>query len=158
MTPRHYFAYGSNMNPERVRERGIGFDQVLPGTLPNMRLTFDKRSRHQAGAGHANIRFAPGEFVAGVLYRLTPPEEILRMDPFEVAPRHYGRDAVWVQTETGKVAAWTYFANAAVIDPTLKPPRWYLQHLLAGSEFLPPAYIRRLEGVACLELEPPATG
>ena len=151
MTPRYYFAYGSNMNPERVRERGIAFDEVLAGVLPDMRLTFDKRSRHQVGAGHANIRYARGESVAGVLYRLTPPEEILRMDPFEVAPRHYGRDAVWVLTEAGNVAAWTYFANAAVIDPTLKPPRWYLQHLLAGREFLPAAYVRWLEGVCCLD-------
>ncbi len=143
------------MNPERVRERGIGFDEVLAGILPDMRLTFDKRSRHQVGAGHANIRFARGEFVAGVLYRLTSPEEILCMDPFEVAPRHYGRDAVWVQTEAGNVAAWTYFANTAVIDPTLKPPRWYLQHLLAGKEYLPADYAHRLEAVACLEVEAP---
>lgn len=152
MTPRHYFAYGSNMNPERVRERGIAFDEVVAGILPDMRLTFDKRSRHQEGAGHANIRFARGEFVAGVLYRLVPPEEILRMDPFEVAPRHYGRDAVWVQTEAGDVAAWTYFANAAVIDPTLKPPRWYLEHLLAGKDFLPADYVRGLEKTPCLDV------
>ena len=28
-----YFAYGSNMNPARVRERGLGVQTVLPGVL-----------------------------------------------------------------------------------------------------------------------------
>lgn len=150
MSPRHYFAYGSNMNPARVRERGIVFDRVLPGILRGVRLAFDKRSRTREGAGHANIRFSRGDEVAGVLYRLESPEEILRMDPFEVAPRHYGRDAVSVRTAEGEVAAWTYFANAAVTLPGLKPPRWYLDHMLAGREYLPRDYVLRLEAVECL--------
>ena len=150
MSPRHYFAYGSNMDPARVRERGIAFDRVLPGILHGVRLAFDKRSRTHAGAGHANIRFCRGDSVAGVLYRLESAEEILSMDPFEAAPRHYGRDAVSVQTPEGDMAAWTYFANAAVTVPGLKPPRWYLDHMLAGREYLPQDYVLRLESVECL--------
>ncbi|MEM7080436.1 MAG: hypothetical protein AAF513_17600, partial [Pseudomonadota bacterium] len=65
------------------------------------------------------------------------------MDPFERAPWNYGRDAV-VVTASGSsqpVSAWTYFANTAFRQPGLLPSAAYLAHLLAGDDFLPPAYV-----------------
>lgn len=92
----HYFAYGSNMNPARVRERGLGVVDVRGATLLGFKLVFDKVSRRHPGAAHANIVHAPSERVEGVLYRLSGAEEILKMDPFERAPWNYGRDVVLV--------------------------------------------------------------
>ena len=147
----HYFAYGSNMNPQRVGERGLEFDEVRPGRLANRRLVFDKLSRNHPHVAHANIVHAPGEFVEGVLYRLRPPDEILKMDPFERTPVYYGRDVVQVASEGQRISAWTYFANRALRREGLRPQRAYLEHLLAGRPYLSPEYYRWLQGQECAD-------
>ena len=93
----HYFAYGSNMNLARVRARGLQVADLRGAYLTGLKLVFDKVSRQHPGAAHANIVYAPGERVEGVLYRLANAAEILKMDPFERAPWNYGRDAVLVR-------------------------------------------------------------
>ena len=147
----HYFAYGSNMNPERVRERGIAVTEIHSARLDDLRLVFDKVSRNHPLWAHANIVHAPGECVEGVLYRLRAADEILKMDLFENAPGNYGRDAVEVSSEGSRVAAWTYFANPAVRRNGFKPPRAYLAHLLAGHPYLSAGYYRRLQGIECAD-------
>ncbi|MCY4564406.1 MAG: gamma-glutamylcyclotransferase [Gammaproteobacteria bacterium] len=151
MAVEYYFAYGSNMNPERVSARGLAFVEIRPGRLDGVRLVFDKVSRNHPHAAHANIVYAPGAFVEGVLYRLRSAGEILKMDPFERAPVNYGRDAVEVFSEDERIPAWTYFANLAVRRNGFKPPRSYLDHLLAGRPYLSPGYYRRLQGIDCAD-------
>lgn len=155
-----YFAYGSNMNPDRVRTRGIEFRRAAGARLDGYALTFDKSSRHHAGAGHANIVPAPGRWVEGVLYWLAEAQEIGKMDRFEATPVNYSRDVVLVRATDGAggadgpppgIATWTYFANPAVRRPGLKPPRSYLDHLLAGRAFLSTEYVRMLEAWPCHE-------
>lgn len=150
-TIEHYFAYGSNMNPARVRTRGLAVAQIRPARLDGMRLVFDKVSRNHPHAAHANIVHAPGEVVEGVLYRLCEPVEILKMDPFERAPVNYSRDAVEVLCGGEWVRAWTYFANRAVRRKGFKPPRAYLAQMLAGRPYLTAGYYRRLQGTACAD-------
>ena len=151
MQVQHYFAYGSNMNPDRVRERGIVFCDIAPARLAGMRLVFDKVSRNRPDVAHANIVHAPGEVVEGVLYRLRTPDEIQKMDPFEQAPVNYGRDVVYVASGDEHIPAWTYFANRAVRKVGFKPSRAYLKHLLAGREYLTPRYFSWLEQVPCAD-------
>ena len=154
MNDKHfYFAYGSNMNTARVRERGLSFNRCFGALLPRYGLRFNKRSRLEQGAGHANIVVAFDESVEGVLYELDGPDEIVKMDRFEGAPIQYGRDVVEVVTPDralGSVAAWTYFGNGAVLADSLRPPRWYLDHLLAGEAFLSSGYYRRLADTPCI--------
>ena len=154
MHQRHfYFAYGSNMDADRVRERGLEFSYCRGASLERFGLRFNKRSRLQEGAGHANIVVAFDEIVEGVLYELSGPEEIWKMDRFEGAPVQYGRDVVEVVTRDGgeQISAWTYFGNDAVLSDDLKPPRWYLSHLLAGRPFLSADYLRRLHATRILD-------
>ncbi len=40
----YYFAYGSNMNPARMKARGMMVADMQPGTLQGMRLAFNKRA------------------------------------------------------------------------------------------------------------------
>ena len=47
------------------------------------------------------------------------------------------------------IPAWVYIANPAVIDDGVLPLKWYLDHLLAGRDFLSPEYVTRLEAVVC---------
>lgn len=64
-----YFAYGSNLMAERLRERGVGFVSARPAVLRDHRLAFDKAGRD--GSGRANVIRALGGQVHGVLYELT---------------------------------------------------------------------------------------
>lgn len=146
-----YFAFGSNMNPARVESRGLRWQQIVGAMLPNVALVFDKRAGDVVGAGHANIRHAPGSCVHGVLYVLSTPEQILQMDPFEHAPINYGREVFYVQTTVGdRVPAWTYIGNAALLQSGLLPTRSYMAHLLAGEPWLPPPYVAHLRQQTCL--------
>ncbi|XOV81562.1 MAG: gamma-glutamylcyclotransferase family protein [bacterium] len=143
---RHYFAYGSNMNPARVAERGLLVRAAQAGALQGFRLVFNKMSRDHVGVGHANIEFDPAGRVEGVLYELVDGDEILKMDPFERAPWNYGREVVPVQQGQRMTWAWTYFANPAVMTADLRPPRAYMAHLLAGAEYLSDGYVQALQG------------
>lgn len=140
----HYFAYGSNMNIARVRQRGLAIDEPVAARLNNYCLRFNKASIDQSGVGHANIEYQFGSVVEGVVYPLLKNTEILKMDPFEKAPWNYGRDAVRVETSIGLLWAWAYFANSALLQDGLEPSAQYLEHLLAGKGLLSPAYYATL--------------
>ena len=153
----YYFAYGSNMNPGRVRLRQMGFEDVLAGRLDGYRLVFNKRSLKTAGAAAANVMIAAGQETEGAIYRLNEPREIERMDPFEGYPRHYDRQVLPIKTERGVLPAWVYVANEGYVAEGLKPARWYLNHLLAGREFLSAGYFNSLGRTVCLpdsDIEP----
>jgi YD repeat-containing protein len=140
----HYFAYGSNMNPQRVEDRGLNVVNAYGGCLYDFDLVFNKMSRDHEGVGHANIRYQPGRRTEGVLYELADVHEIFKMDPYERAPWNYGREVVTVAHPGGQTWAWTYFANPAVLRHDLKPPASYLDHLLAGQPFLSEDYYASL--------------
>ncbi len=141
----HYFAYGSNMNPLRVAERGLKILNPIGAVLSGYRLVFNKKSKGSATTGHANIEYDPESEVEGVLYELNSNEEILKMDPFENAPVNYGRDMISLQTSGGAQWAWTYFANPALKEEGLLPEREYLEHLLKGKPYISNGYYKYLE-------------
>ena len=140
----HYFAFGSNMNPERVRARGLAFGGITGAHLEGYRLVFDKAAAEHPGSGHANIAWARGHRVEGVLYALADARQIEKMDPFERTPINYSRELVLVKTATAVVAAWTYIGNAAVRRADGRPEPAYLAHLLAGRAWLSADYYERL--------------
>lgn len=146
----HYFAYGSNMNPNRVRGRKVQFDHHRAGTLHDFRLVFNKRSVKFPGAASANVMAEEGAATQGVVYRLQTPEQITMMDPFEGYPTRYSRQALQIECGKQLVKAWVYIANDEFVTTGLKPARWYLEHLLAGKEFLTTAYFEQLMTVECL--------
>ncbi len=140
LTPLHYFAYGSNMNPERVGARELAVEgRPEPGLLHNYELRFNKISRYRPGAASANIVASFGCTVTGVLYRLRRSQDIKSMDVFENSPEDYAREVVFVHTcgdaiegEGKVIAAWTYVAKPHAIDDSLLPTREYVAHLLAS--------------------------
>ena len=146
----YYFAYGSNMNPARMAARGMGVVSIQSGRLPNLRLAFNQRATGIPGVSHANLVYEAGAEVEGVLYRLTHMEEIVKMDPFETAPRSYSRDIFTVHTCSGVIPSWVYIANRATIAEGLSPSRDYLDHLLAGRDYLSEDYVRQLAQTVCV--------
>ena len=140
------------MNPARVVERGLRFKAVSGAILDDFRLVFNKASSAHAGVGHANVEPARGDRVEGVLYTLVDAAEISKMDRYESTPVNYSRDLVEVRVADEWIVTWTYFANPAVRQLGLRPPRSYLEHLLAGRCYLSEAYFQTLSQVECDEL------
>lgn len=146
-----YFAYGSNMNPQRMRARGLQFSEALGGRLAGYELCFNKRAHDRPGTAYANIRHCRASVVEGVLYRLQAADEIFKMDPFEGTPVLYSRERMPVLTARGVLPGWVYVANPAWRSEGLRPTRAYLEHLLAGREFLSDSYWRALVSTRVLE-------
>ena len=152
-----YFAYGSNMNRERVSRREMGFRRALGGTLSDFELRFNKRSTVHPGMASANVMRVPGARVEGVVYELSEPAQIEQMDPFEGFPERYVREPCAIVTDEGALTAWVYIATERWITEGLRPARWYLNHLLAGEVHLSRDYYTALAGTECLpgsEVEP----
>jgi gamma-glutamylcyclotransferase len=144
-----YFAYGSNMNAqrlfeERLKPEGVARGERIAGRLDGWRLAFNKRARLPPGAGAGNIMPAMSEVVHGTL-NLVPPRGFEILDRYEgVAGGHYERRIVpVVRADTGAtIEAVTYVA--LLVGAELRPTRDYLGHLLAGRDLLPAAYYERL--------------
>lgn len=139
----YYFAYGSNMNVARVAARIGETRRALAGVLMDHELRFDKASRIP-GIAHANVAALSGGRVEGVLFELREAAQIERMDPFEGVPRDYRRQRHAIHTAEGDIDAWVYIAVPERTQPSLRPAREYLEHLLAGEPFLTPEYHARL--------------
>lgn len=141
----YYFAYGSNMNSARVTERGLEFDDLFPACLNNVELRFNKRAMKTPGIAYANVMYAQSSVVEGVAYKLSDANQILKMDHFEGSPVRYSREQFWVTKLDGsRLAAWVYIANEAMLEEGLRPTREYLNHLLAGEQYLTPSYFQQL--------------
>jgi len=157
LTVKHYFAYGSNMNPDRVRQRKMSFESAASGHLFDYSLRFNKRSVKYPGTAAANVMVSAKGVTEGVLYRLVEPVQIEMMDPYEGYPVRYTRIALPIVTKADVVEAWVYIANEDHVTEGLVPARWYLNHLLAGRAYLSASYFETLCQTKCLhdsDIEP----
>ena len=144
-----YFAYGSNMDAarlfdQRLAPKGVPRGERVAGRLDGWRLVFDKPSRLLKGGAAANIVIAAGSAVHGTLNAL-PEAGFDVLDIYEgVAAGHYERRMIRVaRSDTGEeVEAIVY--TALIQGDGLKPPRAYLDCLLAGRDLLPPDYWEQL--------------
>lgn len=140
-----YFAYGSNMNPERMKLRGINYSQRKPATLKAWKLKFNKAASKNPEEGYANIVLNVNGTVEGILYEIDDPD-LSKLDKYEGYPDHYCRILVKVLLNDGqKVEAITYVANSNKIRNGLRPSKEYLSHLLKGCDLLSEKYCKRLK-------------
>ena len=93
-----YFAYGSNMNPNRMQRRCPGAVPLGVARLPNYRLS--ERL-------YADIDFEEGASVYGVLYCIWD-RHLDQLDLFEGYPRIYRRMWLAVEYQNEVVLAVTY--------------------------------------------------
>ncbi|NPA38245.1 MAG: gamma-glutamylcyclotransferase [Candidatus Nanohaloarchaeota archaeon] len=145
-----YFAYGSNMNPERMKERGVNFKIRKKAFLKCWKLVFNKTSTKNPKEGFANIVFDGSSIMEGILY-LINEEDIRKLDKYEGYPDHYGRIRVRVLTLDGAVEAEVYVAQSDKTAPHLKPPKWYMDHLLKGCDLLSESYCAMLRSIKTLD-------
>jgi gamma-glutamylcyclotransferase (GGCT)/AIG2-like uncharacterized protein YtfP len=137
--PAIYFAYGSNLSPQRMLERVAGARGLGAARLAGRRLCFDKRGRD--GTGKANLRDDPASSVWGALYSFEP-EAWPQLDRCEPG---YERIAVEVEWNGERRAAQTYVSTLFTPDPV--PLARYKRLVIEGARFhaLPDDWIRWLE-------------
>ena len=147
----YYFAYGSNMNPQRMIVREAFFTERISARLHDYKLIFNFRRSQNPTESAANVIPDLGNCVEGALY-LTDEKAISRLDVFEGYPVHYRRDEVTVVTEDGReINAFVYIANDDKTADGLKPSKEYLGHLLAGQDLLSEDYFNNLQKTETLD-------
>jgi gamma-glutamylcyclotransferase (GGCT)/AIG2-like uncharacterized protein YtfP len=144
-----YFAYGSNMDPERMRKRGVTFVARRSGILENHALVFNKSSA-DARMGYANIIPDKGSNVEGIVYTLVDTA-IHKLDLYEDYPVQYDRIPLDIQfPEGGKITCQVYVAQPDKVKKGLKPSASYLAHLLKGRYYLSESYYNQLMEIQTL--------
>lgn len=146
MTNIYYFAFGSNMDLERIVHRNLSFEKRESAKLKDYKLLFNKRASKAYGQTFANIEPQEDSFVEGILYH-TNEESIDILDAYEGYPEHYTREFVNVVRVGNKIVqAITYIANPRWIGEG-KPSKKYLNFLLAGKDFLTTGYFEKLRNI-----------
>lgn len=162
-----YFAYGLNLDFERMQEIYGKLPVPRPVCLPSARLVFDIHSfRHSSGGanlilrkgvegvtpGHPSI-VAESDRVEGVLYELTPKQfQILDYRVQKEIPNaeSYQRICVRVFEPSGESHfAISYIANGSYASDRRsrnlnRPSLDYLTHLLRGNAWLSKSYYQML--------------
>ena len=139
-----YFAFGSNMNPVRMRERKAFFTVRVAAKLPEHKMSFS--FRRPDGCGSGNIRPKKNSVVYGALYTLDEGG-LDKLDMFEMVDQGcYRRQQVTVETLDGQmVEATTYVVTEEFYQEGLVPRRDYLNHCLASKDVVPADYYAFLE-------------
>ena len=153
-----YFAYGSNMLTDRLRERVPSATAIGVGRLAGHELRWDKRSgRDRSGKCDAEATGRQEDVVWGVLFELDPDEKPA-LDRAEGLGVGYMDKTVQVSTDTGPVTALMYYATDK--DPSLRPYHWYKALVIAGAREhgLPAGYRSRLELVVTVSDHNPTRG
>lgn len=147
-----YFAYGSNLDPEQMKERCPDAVVVGIGYVADHSLCFPRRSRKR-GCGVSSIERQAGQCVWGAVYRLSPSDlaELDKSEGFrEDRPSEqnsYDRVSVPVVIGEQVSNALTYVARREESAPL--PNAAYLTQIMVGARHhgLPGDYLRYLESL-----------
>lgn len=134
-----YMSYGSNMNKQRMIDRGIIFTDMKPVKLYDYELRFNKVSKQGAVA---NIAYKKDSIVEGILYDV---QSLDLLDKYEgVNSGHYKRIILKIDNED----VYVYVCDNQIhIKEGLKPNQEYLNHLLEGKEYLSLEYYEKLKNI-----------
>lgn len=148
----YYFAYGSNLNQNRMINRKVYFTERQCAKLTNYEFKLHKELKN--GTVAANIVKASNDgcgdekaCVYGALYHCKG-EALTTLDKFEARGISYERETVEVEILSNgkKVKAVTYVALPKKINDNLhKVATDYLHHILQGRDILPKEYINWIE-------------
>jgi len=136
-----YFAYGSNMSQNRMEARGLMPSSKQVAYLDNYEFIINKRSYKDPKVGYANINEKKGSVVEGILYNVKE-SDILLLDRFEGAPKHYDRKTLNLRLSNGVIVEGVvYIANFGWTSPKqLKTTPEYKNFILEGKDWISKNY------------------
>ncbi len=146
------FAYGSNMNSNRLTKRVRSAVKVTNAFLTGHKIVCNKISND--GSAKANVieTDVPDEIVWGVLFSIDRSEKYL-LDKAEGLGKGYIEGILTFFDETNNsYTAQIYIADSNSIDNTLLPYDWYKEFIISGAiqNKLPAEYILQLQSIACI--------
>ena len=149
-----YFAYGSNMDPQQIRQRCPSSRFISTAILRDHRLAFTLRSKRRR-CGVANVLPANGQEVHGILYRINRRRDWDVLDAAEgyKSIRRRGNRyrkkllRVYRLGYPDVVLSWVYLGTVENASPP--PSSAYLSQMLAGADYwgLPKTYRKFLAGL-----------
>ena len=143
-----YFAYGPNMDPVKMGERGIEYWASKKVTLNGYRLTFNCWS-DAYGAGTGDIVPSRGSVVEGVIY-LVDEEGMRVCDEISgIANNVYKRLVVEVEYQDGNKESAIGYDVVNKSEEVIPPSEAYVDMLIKGAEAhsLSSSYIQMLRNI-----------
>lgn len=133
----YYFAYGSNMNQQRMIERGMEIISAEFAILKDYKLVFDKPKRD--GSTAANVRIAAGKSVEGTLYKVNTVD-MRKLDKFEPG---YERHSIGLYLRNGDSIISEIYVAYHNLVMGVAPTKEYISHFLK-AEFISEPYRQQL--------------
>jgi gamma-glutamylcyclotransferase (GGCT)/AIG2-like uncharacterized protein YtfP len=128
---RHYAAYGSNLDPARMRAYCPHSPMVGTGWLEGWRLTFAGEGQIGWEGAVSTIAESPGDRVFVALYDVHPRDEA-QLDELEgVTAGTYRKLHLRAVTLDGEIVAWVYVFDG--YEGGL-PTGWYLSEIANAAE------------------------
>jgi gamma-glutamylcyclotransferase (GGCT)/AIG2-like uncharacterized protein YtfP len=127
----NYFAYGSNLSSNFIRDYTPSAVFVMKAGLPNYKVEFRHYSKN-LGGGISSIVETPGSLVRGVIYEV-PESELAELDVLESVPEGvYRRDQYLVLGEDNQ---WHLADLYRVSTPTgpYTPSTRYVDFMIEGA-------------------------
>lgn len=135
--PFNYFGYGSNMDANSLRAKGVQPLSSVPARLQGWRLRFNVEHffPHEGGVGNIEPSDEMQACVWGVLHRCLD-EHLALLDRAELYPDGYDRIAVQVQplaSGSPPQVATAYVGTPRFVNPACRPTQRYLNILVQGA-------------------------
>jgi gamma-glutamylcyclotransferase (GGCT)/AIG2-like uncharacterized protein YtfP len=146
-----YFAYGSNMLIERLKERVSSAEKVKTYALNGYKLRFHKKSKDCSGKCNI-VKASDSDIVHGVIFDFNESQKG-KLDEAEGKGNGYRDETMNLIIDDDSCKCLIYLAEPGYIDEALIPYRWYYDLVLAGAEQneLPKDYIAGLKAIPFTE-------
>jgi len=141
----HYFAYGSNLHPLRLKERVPSARLLGPVKFFGQKLHFHKNGADGSGKCNLVETTDRAAIVYGALYQLKP-EDKTALDRIEGKGKGYTDKQIRLQHNNCEYSCFTYLAQSSHITDNLLPYHWYKKLVTLGAKHLefPNVYIRSI--------------
>jgi gamma-glutamylcyclotransferase (GGCT)/AIG2-like uncharacterized protein YtfP len=145
-----YFAYGSNLHPERLRARIPSSRFICICPVAGYQLRFHKRGEDLSGKCNAVFTGIKEHFVLGAVFNMKQAEKAL-LDNIE--GEGYCHEPVDVKLGKQFKEAFMYVAEEPFIDDSLNPFQWYKDFVQLGAQYhrFPDQYLQTITAIEAID-------
>ena len=137
-----YFAYGSNLHPQRLLGRAPSARVEVTAVLPGHLLRFHKLGRDGSAKCNAYCTGDSRHRVHGAVYSIDERHRSA-LDRAESCGVGYDARVVSLLSGGHHILAMTYIARQSAVKSGIRPFDWYLDFVLTGARYhdLPEDYM-----------------